>query len=274
MSKAAKAMPSAAARAAAVPPRSTRARISTGSAPKARTTLGRFHRGRAAGGGVLGDHDTVAGLQRPRDAALHAMVLGLLADAEGAQRPAASGGDGGDAEGQRVRAHGQAADGRGVGGDDLERRLGHEQDAFGPAGRLLGVEEPRALLAGLQGERPRFTEWASTWSRRASRSIAAERTVHRMDLRIFTEPQQGASYDDLLAVAKATEELGFDAFFRSDHFLKMGSVSGLPGPTDAWTTLAGLARDTSRIRLGTLVTLGDVPVARARWPSPWPRSTR
>jgi alkanesulfonate monooxygenase len=75
-----------------------------------------------------------------------------------------------------------------------------------------------------------------------------------MDLRIFTEPQQGASYDDLLAVAKATEDLGFDGFFRSDHFLKMGSVSGLPGPTDAWTTLAGLARDTSRIRLGTLVT--------------------
>src|SRR6516165_12168994 len=75
-----------------------------------------------------------------------------------------------------------------------------------------------------------------------------------MQLRIFTEPQQGASYDDLLAVAKATEELGFDAFFRSDHFLKMGSVSGLPGPTDAWATLAGLAVETSRIRLGTLVT--------------------
>ncbi|SDS85446.1 LLM class F420-dependent oxidoreductase [Jiangella sp. DSM 45060] len=75
-----------------------------------------------------------------------------------------------------------------------------------------------------------------------------------MQLRIFTEPQQGASYDDLLAVAQATERLGFDAFFRSDHYLKMGSVSGLPGPTDAWTTLAGLARETSRIRLGTLVT--------------------
>jgi len=74
-----------------------------------------------------------------------------------------------------------------------------------------------------------------------------------MDLRIFTEPQQGASYDDLLAVAKATEDLGFDAFFRSDHYLKMGAVDGLPGPTDAWTTLAGLARETSRIRLGTLV---------------------
>ncbi len=75
-----------------------------------------------------------------------------------------------------------------------------------------------------------------------------------MELRIFTEPQQGATYDDLLAVATRAEALGFDAFFRSDHYLKMGSVSGLPGPSDAWTTLAGLARDTSRIRLGTLVT--------------------
>ncbi|MEU8566838.1 LLM class F420-dependent oxidoreductase [Streptomyces pathocidini] len=75
-----------------------------------------------------------------------------------------------------------------------------------------------------------------------------------MDLRIFTEPQQGASYDTLLAVAKATEDLGFDAFFRSDHYLRMGSGDGLPGPTDAWVTLAGLARETSRIRLGTLMT--------------------
>lgn len=73
-----------------------------------------------------------------------------------------------------------------------------------------------------------------------------------MDLRIFTEPQQGASYDDLLRVAKAAEDLGFDAFFRSDHYLAMGG-DGLPGPTDAWVTLAGLARETSRIRLGTLV---------------------
>lgn len=73
-------------------------------------------------------------------------------------------------------------------------------------------------------------------------------------LRIFTEPQQGADYDTLLTMARTAEELGFDAFFRSDHYLKMGGVSGLPGPTDAWVTLAGLARDTSTIRLGTLVT--------------------
>ncbi|HYH23746.1 MAG TPA: LLM class F420-dependent oxidoreductase [Blastococcus sp.] len=76
-----------------------------------------------------------------------------------------------------------------------------------------------------------------------------------MQLRIFTEPQMGATYDDLLAVARRTEETGFDAFFRSDHYLTMGG-DGLPGPTDAWVTLAGLARETSRIRLGTLVTAG------------------
>lgn len=73
------------------------------------------------------------------------------------------------------------------------------------------------------------------------------------DIAIFTEPQQGASYDDLLAVARRAEDLGFGAFFRSDHYLKMGSVSGLPGPSDALVSLAALARDTSRIRLGTLV---------------------
>jgi F420-dependent oxidoreductase-like protein len=75
-------------------------------------------------------------------------------------------------------------------------------------------------------------------------------------LRIFTEPQQGATYDDLLAVARETERLGFDAFFRSDHYLTMAPGLGEPGPTDAWVTLAGLARETSRIRLGTLVTAG------------------
>jgi F420-dependent oxidoreductase-like protein len=69
----------------------------------------------------------------------------------------------------------------------------------------------------------------------------------------MTEPQMGATYDDLLAVARRTEETGFDAFFRSDHYLTMGG-DGLPGPTDAWVTLGALARETSRIRLGTLMT--------------------
>jgi F420-dependent oxidoreductase-like protein len=75
-----------------------------------------------------------------------------------------------------------------------------------------------------------------------------------LTLRVFTEPQQGASYDDLLAVAREAERLDFDAFFRSDHFLSMGPGSGEPGPTESWVTLAGLARDTERLRLGTMVT--------------------
>jgi alkanesulfonate monooxygenase len=79
-------------------------------------------------------------------------------------------------------------------------------------------------------------------------------------LRIFVEPQQGATYQQLLAVAKETESGGFDAFFRSDHYLTMGG-DGLPGPTDAWITLAALARETSRIRLGTLVSSSTF-----RWP--------
>ncbi|WP_194410631.1 LLM class F420-dependent oxidoreductase [Microbacterium cremeum] len=74
-----------------------------------------------------------------------------------------------------------------------------------------------------------------------------------MEYCLFTEPQGGATYDDQLAFAQTGELLGFDGFFRSDHYLHMGDDDGLPGPTDAWTTLAGLARETSRIRLGTLV---------------------
>lgn len=74
-----------------------------------------------------------------------------------------------------------------------------------------------------------------------------------MDFRVFVEPQQGASYTDQLAVAQTAEKLGFSAFFRSDHYLAM-SGDGLPGPTDSWVTLAGIARETSTIRLGTMVT--------------------
>ena len=88
----------------------------------------------------------------------------------------------------------------------------------------------------------------------ARRSFARYATMGSMRLRIFTEPQQGASYGTLRRVAKAAEDLGFDAFFRSDHYLRMGDGSGEPGPTDAWATLAALAVETSTIRLGTLVT--------------------
>jgi F420-dependent oxidoreductase-like protein len=75
-----------------------------------------------------------------------------------------------------------------------------------------------------------------------------------VDLRIFTEPQQGATYDDLVTVAKHAEALGFDAFFRSDHYMRIGEGDPGPGSTDAWVTLGAIARETDRIRLGTLVT--------------------
>ncbi|GAA4192219.1 LLM class F420-dependent oxidoreductase [Microbacterium oryzae] len=81
-----------------------------------------------------------------------------------------------------------------------------------------------------------------------------------MEFCVFTEPQMGASYDTQLAFAQAAERAGFDGFFRSDHYLTMGD-DGMPGPTDAWTTLAGLARETTRLRLGTLVSS-----VTYRWP--------
>ena len=74
-----------------------------------------------------------------------------------------------------------------------------------------------------------------------------------MEFCVFTEPQQGADYETMLRQAQHAEKLGFDGWFRSDHYLAMGAGDPLPGPTDAWTTLAGLARETERVRLGTLV---------------------
>ena len=74
-----------------------------------------------------------------------------------------------------------------------------------------------------------------------------------MDFRIFTEPQQGAGYHRLATLAKHAEQKGFNGFFVSDHYHVMGEIDPRQGPTDAMTTLAGLARDTDEIRLGTLV---------------------
>src|SRR5919112_2355592 len=74
-----------------------------------------------------------------------------------------------------------------------------------------------------------------------------------MRISLFVEPHRGASYDDQLRLARHAEHAGFDGFLRADHYQSMSADLGLPGPTDAWITLAGLARETSRIRLGTLV---------------------
>jgi F420-dependent oxidoreductase-like protein len=88
---------------------------------------------------------------------------------------------------------------------------------------------------------------------RAGPPAVARHSLALVDFRVFVEPQQGASYSDQLAVAQTAESLGFSAFFRSDHYVAM-SGDGLPGPTDSWVTLGGIARETSSIRLGTLVT--------------------
>lgn len=69
---------------------------------------------------------------------------------------------------------------------------------------------------------------------------------------LMSEPQQGLSYEEILALARTAEESGFETFFRSDHYSSFPGQSGMP-TTDAWATLGGLARDTSKIYLGTLV---------------------
>jgi F420-dependent oxidoreductase-like protein len=73
-----------------------------------------------------------------------------------------------------------------------------------------------------------------------------------MRFALMTEPQQGISYDEILAITRTAEEVGFEAFFRSDHYTSFPGENGRP-TTDAWATLAGLARETTRIHLGTLV---------------------
>ena len=142
--------------------------------------------------------------------------------------------------------------------------------------RAARTPAPRArhgsVLEGVGGHRPhaphrsadrrpgRYGTVAVTveLDRRKVRVLALDVRVRGMDLRIFVEPQQGASYEQQLAVAQLAEQLGFDAFFRSDHLLVIGSPpanpSGVPGPTDSWVTLGAIARETSTIRLGTMVT--------------------
>ncbi|WP_305786152.1 LLM class F420-dependent oxidoreductase [Symbioplanes lichenis] len=74
-----------------------------------------------------------------------------------------------------------------------------------------------------------------------------------MRVSLFIEPHRGATYDDQLRLARHAEDAGFEGLLRADHYQSMGADPGLPGPTDAWLTLAGLARETTRLRLGTLV---------------------
>ena len=73
-----------------------------------------------------------------------------------------------------------------------------------------------------------------------------------MRFALMTEPQQGLTYAEQLDLARLAERVGFETFFRSDHYRSFPGPAGRP-TTDAWTVMAGLARDTERIRLGVLV---------------------
>jgi alkanesulfonate monooxygenase SsuD/methylene tetrahydromethanopterin reductase-like flavin-dependent oxidoreductase (luciferase family) len=73
-----------------------------------------------------------------------------------------------------------------------------------------------------------------------------------MRFALMIEAQQGYSYEDQLAVVRRAEAAGFESFFRSDHYAAFPGASDRP-TTDAWAVLAGLARETSRISLGALV---------------------
>lgn len=76
------------------------------------------------------------------------------------------------------------------------------------------------------------------------------------ELAVLLEPRHGATYDQILALAQTAESSGLDAFFRSDHYLGVDASDADYRATDSWITLAGLARETSRIQLGTLTTCG------------------
>jgi F420-dependent oxidoreductase-like protein len=73
-----------------------------------------------------------------------------------------------------------------------------------------------------------------------------------MRFALMIEPQQGLSWDEQLAIVRRAEDVGFESFFRSDHYQSFPGPAGNP-TTDAWAVLAGMARETSRIGLGTLV---------------------
>ena len=74
-----------------------------------------------------------------------------------------------------------------------------------------------------------------------------------MRLRVLLEPHHGATYAQIRDLAQAAEQGGFDAFFRSDHYLGIDANDTTYQPTDSWTTLAGLGLQTQRVRIGTLV---------------------
>src|SRR4051794_25528240 len=88
----------------------------------------------------------------------------------------------------------------------------------------------------------------------SSSSMIAPATARRNPMRfaLMIEAQQGLTYEDQLSIARRAESNGFETLFRSDHYASFpGSSEQIT--TDAWAVLAGLARETSRIGLGALV---------------------
>ncbi len=90
-----------------------------------------------------------------------------------------------------------------------------------------------------------------------------------MRFALMIEPQQGLSYGDQVAIAKRAEANGFEALFRSDHYASFPGPAGQP-TTDAWTVLAGLARETDRIGARARSSRRS----RSGTPAPSPRSSR
>jgi alkanesulfonate monooxygenase SsuD/methylene tetrahydromethanopterin reductase-like flavin-dependent oxidoreductase (luciferase family) len=74
-----------------------------------------------------------------------------------------------------------------------------------------------------------------------------------MRVALMIEGQEGVTWEQWVAIARAAEGAGIEALFRSDHYFGIARPDRTAGSLDAWTTLAGLAAVTDRLRIGTLV---------------------
>ena len=261
-----------------MPPRSTMAVISTGSAPNPAHDVDRLHHRRPAGDGVLGDHDLVARLERPGDAPGDPVVLGLLAHAEAAQRSSAAW-----RRSRRCRRPSASAPivrpPIAVASSGMISSAASATSTM-PSGRhdVCLVSRNHELRApDLSVNSPRLTAWASTCARSASsgpgsrgssRSSSGARSLtgwHRsLRRRVHAGPaphlhRTPAGRDVRRPPRRRSARRDSSASTPSSAATTtwrwaVPTPAGLPGPTDAWITLAGLARDTSTIRLGTLVT--------------------
>ena len=162
---------------------------------------------------------------------------------------------------------------------DANRRvIDHLDDGRRPAPRHRRRErdaprERRRERRRHEPHRARRAPHARGRRRRDCSRLTRGCTGMTVDLRIFTEPQQGATYDDLLAVARAAEDLGFGGFFRSDHYLHMGGDGGARArPTPGRRSPAWPARP--RRSASARWSRRRPSACPDRWRSRSPRSTR